>query len=52
VAEKIKNIELNSLGSDYYQRLIDKLESITPAKFQLLALKHFQPDELFQVSVG
>jgi zinc protease len=52
VAEKIKNIQLNSLGLDYYQRLIDNLETIDAEKVQSLAQKHLKEVEFFQVTVG
>ncbi len=52
VAEKIKNIELNALGHNFYQRLIHQIEIITPQEFQSLSQRYFQEESIFEVTVG
>lgn len=52
VAEKIKNIHLFSLTGDFYQRLIDKVDKITPSRVQEVAELHFHEKVFFEVTVG
>lgn len=52
VTEKVKNIYVNNLPEDYYQRIFDKVRSATPADLIAIAQRHFAVDDLLRVSVG
>lgn len=52
VTEKVKNIYLNGLPSDYYQNIFARLGSATPSDMMSIAKKHFTTDQLYKVSVG
>jgi zinc protease len=52
VTEKVKNIFVNDLPSDYYQTIFDKVSSATPAQLAEIAAVHFPPENLYKVAVG
>jgi len=49
---KIKNIELNQLPDDYYQSLIEKIDSASPKTLLNLAEIYLADDSFFEVTVG
>ena len=52
IAEKIKNIELNSLDNDFYSQLIHSIDQITADQLKLLSQKYFEESSFFEVTVG
>lgn len=50
--DKIKNLRLNNLASDYYQKLFDSIRSATPTTLQSIANNYLLTDNLFEISVG
>ena len=52
VTEKVKNIHLNQLPSDYYQIIFDKVSTATPQQLTAIATTHFAAENLYKVSVG
>lgn len=50
--DKIKNLRLNHLSSDYYQKLFDSIRSATPTTLQSIANNYLLTDNLFEISVG
>jgi predicted Zn-dependent peptidase len=51
-ADKIKNIILNKLPSDYYQALLHRIDSLSSADLLATAQKYFHEDSFFEVTVG
>lgn len=51
-ADKVKNITIFGLPDDYYQQLIQCIDSLTPTDLMTVADQHFQEEELLQVAVG
>jgi predicted Zn-dependent peptidase len=49
---KIKNIELNELADDYYQTLINKIDSVPSKTLLQTASTYFDPDSFTVVTVG
>jgi zinc protease len=52
LTEKIKNIYLNQLPSDFYQIVFDKVSTATPQQLVHTAATHFAVENLYKVSVG
>ena len=52
VAEKIKNIKIYQLPSDYYQTLFSGISSLEANDLLHTAQKYFSTDDLSQVTVG
>lgn len=52
VAEKIKNIHSYGLPEDYYTRLLEHLQRVTPEQILHTANKHFGADDLVEILVG
>jgi predicted Zn-dependent peptidase len=52
IAEKFKTIHFYDLESDYYDRLFDRLDAVTPEPLQRAAQQFFNPDEMTEVVVG
>jgi predicted Zn-dependent peptidase len=50
--EKIKNLQLNSLGNNYYKNLFSAITEIDQRELQAIAQKYFTLHDLFEVSVG
>lgn len=51
-ADRFKELRMNSLPIDYYQKFIYKLKEITPMHLLKLAEKYFNFDEYYQLIVG
>ena len=51
-ADKIKTIALFALDSDYYQRMINTINSTTPALIAETSERYFQDDSFTRVAVG
>lgn len=51
-ADKVKNILLNNLSEDFYQKLIAQIESIKPEHLQRTADAYFNEETFFEVAVG
>ncbi len=49
---KIKNIELNNLPEDYYQNLINQIDSVSVEKLTQLASQYFTRDTFLEAAVG
>jgi zinc protease len=52
VEEKIKNIHLNNLPEDYYQKLLARVDSITAMQILSISQKYFGVETLFEVVAG
>ncbi len=52
VTDKIKNLYLNQLPTDYYQQLFEQLRALTPADLVTIGNTHFAAESLFEVTVG
>jgi predicted Zn-dependent peptidase len=52
VTEKIKNIKLNSLPSNFYSGLSDRILRISSNDILEIATRHFNPSDLYKVTVG
>lgn len=52
LASALEGTYLYGLDMDYFQRLINTIEQITPSDLQLLACKYFDEQQLTQVVVG
>jgi predicted Zn-dependent peptidase len=50
--DKIKNIRLNQLRSEYYNSLFSAVKSANPGELQATAQKYFITNNLVQVAVG
>jgi len=51
-AEKIKTILLHNLPVNFYQRMIERINTITDADLVNIAQKHFTADSFTEVAVG
>ena len=51
-ADKIKNIILFNLPSDYYQRMIDRVNAINADDLLKVANKYFVEDSFLEIAVG
>ena len=51
-AEKIKTITLFNLKPDHYQRMISKIETITPSEISAISEQYFHEDAFYEVAVG
>ncbi len=51
-ADKIKNIVLFNLPSDYYQQMIDRVNAITADDLLQVASKYFLEDTFLEIAVG
>lgn len=51
-AEKIKTIALFNLQKDHYQKMIRRIDAITPEEILNLSETYFHEDSLIQVAVG
>jgi predicted Zn-dependent peptidase len=51
-ADKLKNILLFGLPSDYYQNLINRMNSASPADLQDVAAAHFTKATFYEIAVG
>lgn len=52
VAEKVKSIQAWGLPEDYYAKLLEYTERITPAQIQFAANHFFNNDDIFEIQVG
>lgn len=52
VAEKVKTIKLFSLPENYYQTLLNRVQSVTPEELLVTAQTYLNDDEFFKVAVG
>ena len=52
VIEKIKNIRLNKLQSDYYQNLFTQLNQLNNIELQTISINLLSPTDFHLVSVG
>jgi predicted Zn-dependent peptidase len=52
IIEKIKNIQLNTLPSEYYQNLVQHINNLTTNDIQLVAQTFLKEESFFEVSVG
>lgn len=50
--DRYMEFDLNNLDSDYYTRYIHKVKTISSHELQLLALKYYQRDKFYLLSVG
>ncbi len=50
--DKIKNLQLNRLGDNYYKNLFLSIDTTNPLDIQRIAKKYLIPNDLFEVSVG
>ncbi len=46
-----KNIILNALGEDYFNRSVNDIKSVTPAEIQELANKYLHPEKFYELVV-
>ena len=51
-AEKIKTISLFDLQRDHYQKMIDRIEAMTPSDIADISQRYFQEDAFYEVAVG
>jgi zinc protease len=51
-ADKIKTITLFNLQEDHYQRMIRKIDSITPSEIRDIAERYFNESDFIQVAAG
>jgi zinc protease len=51
-ADKIKNIILNNLPDQYYQRMISRISTISSEELQTTAEKYFHEDSFMEVAAG
>lgn len=51
-AEKLRSLLLNNLPSDYYQKMIDRVNVITDEELRATAQKYFAPESFIEVAVG
>lgn len=51
-ADKIKTIVLFNLVPDHYQRMISKIEAITPAEISRISEAYFHEDQFYETAVG
>lgn len=51
-AEKLKTINLYGLSEHHYQRMIEKVDSITPAEIAEISERYYHEDSFIQVAVG
>ncbi len=51
-ADKIKNIILFSLPDDFYQTLINRIDTATADDLMTIANRHFHEDRLIEIAVG
>lgn len=51
-AEKIKTISLFNLQRDHYQRMITRIDNITPAEIAAVSERYFHEDTFCEVAVG
>ena len=52
VAEKVKTIKLFSLPENYYQKLLDRVDSVTSTELLTTAQSYLNDDDFFKVTVG
>jgi predicted Zn-dependent peptidase len=52
VMERFKAVQLHGLGQDFYHRLYDTIQQITPAQIQQIARTYLSLDSLTEVQVG
>jgi zinc protease len=51
-AEKLKTITLFDLQQDHYQKMITRIENMTPARIAEISEQYLHEDSLFQIAVG
>ena len=51
-ADKVKNILIFNLPSDYYQKLIARADSITAEELMRVGEKYFQEESFIEIAVG
>lgn len=51
-AEKIKTINLFGLQEDHYQKMINKIDTMTPAEISAISERYFHEDSFYEVAVG
>jgi predicted Zn-dependent peptidase len=51
-ADKWKNIFLYNLGNDYYQRLINRLNTLDSSDLMKVAQKYYEENSFYEVAVG
>ncbi|MEX1240595.1 MAG: pitrilysin family protein [Cyclobacteriaceae bacterium] len=51
-AEKIKTINLFGLQQDHYQRMITRIDNITPSEIAAVCERYFHEDTFYEVAVG
>ena len=51
-AEKIKTINLFGLTNDHYQKMIKRIDNITPPEIAAISERFFHEDTFYQVAVG
>jgi zinc protease len=52
IMDKIKMLRINNLNTDYYHSLFDKITDTNSQELKNLAIRHFNPETFYSVSVG